>query len=79
MFVFGLGAATVIALLAIGTRAVIGQRRAAIGRLSRAAKPVAGGLFLLVGIAVFAGFDKWLEARLLDYAPDWYIVLTTSV
>jgi cytochrome c biogenesis protein CcdA len=79
MFVFGLGAATVIALLAIGTRAVVGQRRATFGRLSRVAKPVAGGLFLLVGIAVFAGIDKWLEARLLDYAPDWYIVLTTSV
>lgn len=79
MFVFGLGAATVIALLAVGTRAVIGRRRELFARVSRVAKPVAGGLFVLVGIAVFASLDKWLEARILDYAPDWYILLTTSV
>jgi ABC-type lipoprotein release transport system permease subunit len=70
---------TVIALLAIGTRAVIGRRRETFAPVSRIAKPVAGGLFLFVGIAVFAGFDKWLEARLLDVAPDCYILLTTSI
>jgi cytochrome c-type biogenesis protein len=79
MFVFGLGAATVIALLAVGTRAVIDRRKETFSRVSRVAKPVAGGLFLLVGIAVFAGTDKWLEARILDFAPDWYIYLTTSI
>jgi cytochrome c-type biogenesis protein len=79
MVVFGIGAATVIALLAIGTRAVVDRRRETVARLSRFAKPVAGGLFLFVGVAVFAGLDKWLEARLLDFAPDWYILLTTSV
>jgi cytochrome c-type biogenesis protein len=79
MFVFGLGAATVIALVAFGARAAIGRRREAFARMSRVAKPVAGGLFLLVGAAVFTGADKWLESRILDLAPDWYIYLTTSV
>ena len=68
-----------IALQSVGTRAVIDRRRESFSRASRIAKPVAGGLFLLVGIAVFAGTDKWLEARILDFAPDWYIYLTTSV
>jgi cytochrome c biogenesis protein CcdA len=79
MFVFGLGAATVIALLAFGTRAITERRRRSFSTLAHGAKPVAGGLFLLIGVAVLAGWDKWLESRLLDYAPDWYIYLTTSV
>jgi hypothetical protein len=36
-------------------------------------------LFLLIGVAVLAGWDKWLESRILDYAPDWYVFFTTSV
>ena len=79
MFVFGLGAATVIALLAFGTRAIAERRRRSFSTLARGVKPVVGGLFLLVGVAALAGWDKWLESRLLDYAPDWYIYLTTSV
>jgi cytochrome c biogenesis protein CcdA len=79
MFVFALGAATVIALLAFGARAVTDQRRRNLAALSPKAKQIAGAMFLLAGVAIFTGIDKWLEARLLDLAPDWYIRLTTSI
>jgi cytochrome c-type biogenesis protein len=79
MFVFALGAATVIALLAFGARAVTDQRRKNLAALSPRAKQTAGAMFLIAGIAIFTGADKWLEARLLDLAPDWYVNLTTSI
>lgn len=79
LFVFGLGAASVIALLAIGVRAATERRKESLAAFSRYAKPVAGTMFLLVGLAVFTGFDKRLETRLLDLAPDWYVWLTISI
>jgi cytochrome c biogenesis protein CcdA len=79
MAVFGLGAASVLALLALGSRALIARRRLALAKAARGAKPIAGALFLVVGLAVLTGLDKRIEAELLDYAPSWLITLTTSV
>jgi cytochrome c biogenesis protein CcdA len=73
MIFFSLGAATVIVLLAMGASAVTLRHHA--GK----AKTLAGVLFVLVGAAVLTGADKWLESRILDLAPDWFIDLTTSV
>jgi cytochrome c biogenesis protein CcdA len=79
MFVFGLGAACVVALLAIGSQAVIARRKQAIGGVSRYAKPIAGALFVAVGIAVVTGIDKRAEAFLVERSPDWLIELVTSI
>jgi cytochrome c-type biogenesis protein len=73
MVFFSLGAATVIVLLAMGAGAVTLRLHAA------KAKLLAGVLFVLVGAGVLTGADKWIESRLLDLAPDWFIDLTTSV
>ena len=79
MFVFGLGAASVIGALAYGSRQLIARRKDGFAALSRIAKPLAGALLLLVGLAVLVGLDKRLEALLLDLSPDWLVTLTTSV
>jgi cytochrome c-type biogenesis protein len=79
MFAFGLGAAMVIALLAVGSQALIARRRQAFGRASRFAKPMAGALFATVGIAVLAGFDKRIEAFLVEHSPEWLITLATGI
>lgn len=79
MFAFGLGAATVIALLAIGSQKLITRRRQAFGNVARFAKPVAGALFLTAGIAVASGLDKRLEAFLVEHSPEWLIVFATSL
>jgi cytochrome c-type biogenesis protein len=73
MIFFSLGAATVIVLLAMGAGAMTLRHHAA------KAKTLAGVLFVLAGAAVLTGADKWIETRLLDLAPDWFIDLTTSV
>jgi cytochrome c biogenesis protein CcdA len=79
MFAFSLGAATVIALLAICSQALIARRRQTFGRVSRFAKPIAGALFVTVGVAVLAGFDKRVEAFLVEHSPDWLITLATGI
>jgi cytochrome c-type biogenesis protein len=73
MIFFSLGAATVVVLLAMGVSAI------AIRRHASTARAVSGVLLVLVGAGILTGADKWLESRLLDLAPDWYINLTTSV
>jgi cytochrome c biogenesis protein CcdA len=79
MFVFGLGAATVIALLAVGSQALLARRRQAFGKIAKYAKPIAGTLFLAVGLAVLTGIDKRAEAFLVEHSPDWLIELATSI
>jgi cytochrome c-type biogenesis protein len=73
MIFFSAGAATVAVLLAMGVRTVAVRRHAS------TASAIAGVLFVLVGASVLTGADKWIESRLLDFAPDWYINLTTSI
>jgi cytochrome c biogenesis protein CcdA len=75
--VFGLGAASILLLLAFGSRAVIAGRREWLARVAPVAKQIAGTLFLALGISILAGFDKILEAKLLDFTPDWLVNLTT--
>jgi cytochrome c biogenesis protein CcdA len=79
MFAFGTGAASVIALLAFSSRALIARRRTELGSISRWAKPIAGALFLTIGLAVLSGFDKRVEAYLVERSPDWLIEFVTSI
>lgn len=78
MFAFGLGAVTVLMLLAYGSRAAIMGRR---NRLMSAAgwiKPTAGLVFVAVGIMILTGLDKNIEVALLNASPDWLLNLTTN-
>lgn len=79
MLVFGLGAASVLALFAIGSRAAVTARRDRLIGLAARAKPVMGAVLVAVGAMVLTGFDKWLETRLVAVMPDWLIAFTTSV
>ncbi len=78
MFVFGLGAVTVLMLLAYGTRSAIAARRDRLMAAGAWLKPVGAGIFLLVGVAILTGADKAAEAALLGAAPDWLNDLTTQ-
>lgn len=77
LFVFGLGAASILMLLAFGSRAVILQRRERLAKVAPAAKRIAGALFLALGLSILTGFDKVLETKLLDLTPGWLVELTT--
>jgi cytochrome c biogenesis protein CcdA len=75
--VFGAGAATILLLLAFGSRAAIARRRDWLAAIAPYAKRIAGMLFVALGVAILTGFDRLIESRLLDLAPGWLIELTT--
>jgi cytochrome c biogenesis protein CcdA len=75
--VFGLGAASVLLLLAYGSRAAVAERRTRLAKIAPLAKQIAGTLFLALGISILTGLDKMLETKLLDITPDWLVNLTT--
>ncbi|HEX9447634.1 MAG TPA: cytochrome c biogenesis protein CcdA [Dongiaceae bacterium] len=88
MTVFGIGAS--LPLLAIGltlghfgpaaqtpsgTASGLWRRRGLfIGRLGKA---LLGLLLILLGLLILSGFDRPLEARLVDWSPAWLTALTT--
>jgi cytochrome c-type biogenesis protein len=71
MFVFGVG--TAVALLAAGLVSGGLLNRWRPGMLAGAArgKQLLGALMLVLGLMVFTGFDKTLEALALELLPDW--------
>lgn len=77
MLVFSLGAALPMLAIAYGSRATLAKRKAAFQRIGQAAKPVLGAIILGAALLVFTGYDKRLEAMLLDLTPDWLTTLTT--
>ncbi|MND07318.1 hypothetical protein D3C83_292160 [compost metagenome] len=54
-------------------------RRAALLRSADTGKKIFGVALVLMGLAVVAGFDKMLEAALLDHLPAWWIQLIAGV
>ncbi len=76
MTAFALGAALVLFLVAMGARS-LASRSGGIARIAPYAKKIAGTAFLLVGTLMLTGFDKIMEAWLLDFMPDWLVAFTT--
>lgn len=77
MLLFGLGAALPLVALGMLSREVLMRWR---DRMMSAGKGLkaALGLFLVVGGAVIlTGYDKALEATLVNASPDWLTALTT--
>ncbi len=77
MLLFGLGAALPLVALGMLSREVLMRWR---DRMLNAGKGLkaALGLFLVVGGAVIlTGYDKALEATLVNASPDWLTALTT--
>jgi cytochrome c biogenesis protein CcdA len=79
MAFFGLGAGTILALIAYGSRAAVTANRARLMNFATAAKPIAGAIFIALGVATLTGYDKVIERGITGVMPDWLINLTTSV
>lgn len=79
MGVFGLGAGTMLALIAYGSRAAFTANRGRLMAMASAIKPVAGALFIGIGLLTLTGYDKRLEAAVTNIMPMWLVDLTTSI
>jgi cytochrome c-type biogenesis protein len=77
MFVFGLGAALPMGLLAYGSRAAMAGRRKAMGEAGLWGKRVMGVGLLSVGALVLSGADHVLAAWMTRQMPPWLLDLTT--
>lgn len=79
MVFFGLGAGSILAVIAYASRAAVTANRARLMTIANAAKPVAGAVFIALGAATLTGYDKIVEAALVSRMPEWLVNFTTSI
>jgi cytochrome c-type biogenesis protein len=77
MLVFGVGVSIPLLALAYSSRTVIGARRDRLRKVAKWAKPIMGVALLWVGLMILTGWDRALEALLVDVMPIWLVRLTT--
>ncbi|MSQ53276.1 MAG: cytochrome c biogenesis protein CcdA [Betaproteobacteria bacterium] len=77
MLFFGIGATLPMLALAYGSRRTLVARRDLLARLGRVAMPLMGALLIAIALLALSGFDKRIEALLLNAMPEWWVNLTT--
>ena len=76
---FTLGVSTVILALAYGARAAILRRQDAMRSVANAARPVLGGVFVVVGLAILFRLHYAIEGWALSVMPLWLIDLSVAL
>ncbi len=78
MLVFGLGAATPLALLALASKDQVKRLKMRMAAAGSIGKTILGVVLLAVALAVATGADKMIESALVRVSPDWLTNLTTQ-
>ena len=55
-----------------------GLGRAAAGRTAQIGRTLLGVSFVLVGLAILTGYDKIVEAQIVEAMPDWLVLFATQ-
>jgi cytochrome c biogenesis protein CcdA len=79
MLAFALGIGTVIVALGYGARSVLQKRMGALRRFATASRPILGGVFVFVGVAILLRWHHLAEAWLLDHMPIWLQDLSVAL
>ena len=79
MVAFAAGVSTLILVIAYLAQNVLRRRRALFQRASQVAQPMLGAVFVLVGLAIFFGLHKTIDAWVLDTLPYWLTDLSVSI
>ena len=74
MLAFGMGSATLLLAAGYASRAMIGQRLRLL-HAGAAGRIALGAVLIAVGVAVWSGLDKTIEAAALARLPAWWIDL----
>lgn len=77
MLVFGVGAALPLLLLGMVSRETIFRIRGRLLTTGQGAKFAMGVLLVAMGVLILSGFDRNLEAVLVDASPAWLTDLST--
>lgn len=79
MGLFGIGAATPLAVLGVVSRGTFARMRGGLARFSSVGQTVFGLFFVVFGVMVLGGWDRSVEGALLDASPMWLTRLTTAL
>ena len=79
MVTFALGVSTIIVALGYGAQSVIRARQAWMRRIAWSARPIMGGVFIAVGLAILLKFHHTLEFWALELLPEWFTELSVSI
>ena len=77
MLVFGTGAAVPLIALGMLSRETVIRIRGRLMTTGQMAKTLMGAALVAIGALILSGFDKTLEAWVVEYSPAWFIDLTT--
>jgi cytochrome c biogenesis protein CcdA len=75
MLAYGLGTGAVLLGAGLASRAALQRWRPRVTRSAVFGKRLLGGVLLVLGVTVLAGFDKRLEAFAVDWLPQWAVAL----
>jgi cytochrome c-type biogenesis protein len=77
MTAFGIGAALPLVVLGLLSREILLKWRGKMLSASGTLKSIMGVILVIVGVSILGGYDKRVEAKLVDLSPDWLTELTT--
>jgi len=78
MFIFSVGAVIPILIIAYVSRSFFSSRQSHILEKGHKAKKILGTLLIISGVFMLTGWDKILEATMLDAMPDAWLELITK-
>jgi cytochrome c-type biogenesis protein len=77
MMVFGIGAGLPLAVIGSASRRFFAATQGNLLQVGVYGRYALGGLMLALGLMILAGWDKSLEAYLVEISPGWLTELTT--
>jgi cytochrome c-type biogenesis protein len=79
MTAFALGVSTLIIGIGYTARSSLQRRQAALRVFAARAKPIMGGVFVVIGALLFFRVHHLIEAWLLQVLPTWLVDLSVSI
>ena len=76
---FALGIGTVIVALGHGARGLMQRHMGRLRRFAQSSRPILGGVFLFVGVAILMRWHQMAEIWLLDRLPVWLQDLSVAL
>lgn len=76
---FALGIGTVIVALGHGARGLMQRHMGALRRFAQSSRPILGGVFMFVGVAILMRWHQVAEIWVLDRLPVWIQDLSVSI
>ena len=77
MMIFGIGAGLPLAVIGSASRRFFAASKGNLLRIGVYGKYALGALMLALGVMILAGWDRSLEAYLVEISPAWLTELTT--